>query len=240
MRRQVTIIPARFASTRFPGKPLHSILGKPLIRWTWESTQPSEDVYVATDDERIKAACEEFGAKVVMTPECANGTERCALAAQALGLDPGDVVVNLQGDALLTPPEFVASLRNTFLEFVDECAAMTLVRRRALRDEPDAVSVVCNTLGEVLYFSRQAIPAATSARLYHLGVYAYTVDALGKYVDRHAAALEISERLEQLRWLAYGFKVRALVCYPGRPLPECNSPADIPAIERELRRRGSV
>ena len=263
--RFAIIIPARFASTRYPGKPLAILRGangaaKPLVQRSWDCAQQvagAAGVWVATDDERIADMVRGFGGQVVMTsPQCRNGTERCADALGKLG-ELFDAVVNLQGDAPLTPSHVVETLVEALAG--DPGAAMATV---ALRCSPTTyahlvgdhaagrvggTTVVTTTQGRALYFSKRVIPyvpAVQSAfnpdavRL-HLGLYAYRPDALAAYAATAPSPLEELEGLEQLRFLEWGQPVRVVTFDPvGWDCIELNNPEDIPAIERVLRQRG--
>jgi len=252
------VIPARFASTRYPGKPLAMLTGadgtkKSLIERSWiaaSSVQGVDRVVVATDDDRIKDASEAFGAEVVMTsPECANGTERCAETLSALG-GGYDIVVNLQGDAPLTPPWFVedliAGLRAD--ESADVATPVLRCDGQALngfledraQGRVGGTTAVFTDARHALYFSKEVIPY-TSRRyedgeatpvFHHVGVYAYRPDALYAYQSWPTGPLETLEGLEQLRFLEQG---RSILCVEvearGRQFWELNNPEDITRIE---------
>ena len=263
--RFAIIIPARFASTRYPGKPLAMLRGahgaeKPLVQRSWECAREiagAAGVWVATDDQRIADVVRGFGGQVVMTsPDCRNGTERCADAIAKLG-EGFDAVVNLQGDAPLTPAHVVGALVDALA--ADPAAAMTTV---AVRCSPTTyahlvgdqaagrvggTTVVTTTDGRALYFSKRVIPYvsplqsgfdAAAVRL-HLGLYAYRRAALAAYAQTPPSPLEDLEGLEQLRFLEAGQPVRVITFDPvGWDCIELNNPEDIPAIERVLLERG--
>lgn len=257
------IIPARYASSRFPGKPLARLKGqggieRTLIEWSWRAAAKVPDVgrlLVATDDMRIVDEVERFGGVVVMTPpECVNGTERCAAAAANL-LDCPDIVVNFQGDAPLTPPDFVSAViahmqDNPTLAVATPaipCRGDTyrhLVEDRAA-GRVGGTTVVFNRLGEALYFSKNVIPfvpagSADEGRAVHLhvGLYAYRRDALAAYSAAPGSMLERLESLEQLRFLDQGIVVGAVLCEPpSGTMIELNNPGDAPLVEQELLRR---
>lgn len=253
-------IPARHASTRYPGKPLVELRGpdgvaKTLIRRSWEAAMAvkgADRVVVATDDARIRDHAEGFGAEVVMTSDrWRNGTERCA---EVLGLLPGhDIVVNLQGDAPLTPPWFVEDLI-AGLRAVPEAEMATPVLRtdgRALNSfladrragRVGGTTAVFGKEGRALYFSKEVIPytsriygdAEPTPVFHHVGVYAYRPAALTAYPCWEPGPLEQLEGLEQLRFLERG---RAVLCVEvearGRPFWELNNPEDVPMIEAML------
>jgi 3-deoxy-manno-octulosonate cytidylyltransferase (CMP-KDO synthetase) len=260
----VVLIPARFASSRYPGKPLVALKGasgtpKPLIQRSVEAARriPGvSGVFVTTDDERIADACAGFGVGVIMTsPECRNGTERCAEALGSLH-DP-DLVINFQGDALLTPPGFVTALIGHMAANPDAQVATPAMRQRssevrALRAEEAAgriggTSVVTANDGRALYFSKRLIPylpkgaldgEMTPVRL-HIGVYAYRPEALATYVATPVSELEELEGLEQLRFLAAGIAVDVVeVETPPFTLRELNNPGDVEPIEAALAAAG--
>ncbi len=261
----LVVIPARYASTRYPGKPLVELRGaggeaKSLIRRSWDaamSVNGVDRVVVATDDDRIRKACEAFGAEVVMTSEdCQNGTERCAEAFDALG-GGFDVVVNLQGDAPLTPAWFVedlvAGLRADPVAEVatpvlrTEGAALNgfLTDRRAGR--VGGTTAVFGANHNALYFSKEVIPytgksygdADDTPVFHHVGVYAYRPSALAAYPRWPAGPLEQLEGLEQLRFLERGAHVLCVeVEAKGRQFWELNNPEDVPRIEMMLSQMG--
>ena len=220
------IIPARYASTRFPGKPLAEINGKPMVQWVYERVQSSEvhDLAVATDDERIADCVRGFGGKVVMTsPDHASGTDRCGEAAKAMHPNDNDVVINIQGDEPLISPKEIHLLASAF---EDQTVQIATLVNPFLDDEllrnPNVVKVVKAKNGNVLYFSRLPIPYlrenATPPKNYfrHIGIYAYRYEVLRQIVQLPTSELENSEKLEQLRWLENGYTIRALECdYQG-------------------------
>jgi len=254
------VIPARFASTRYPGKPLVVLRGpdgaKSLIQRSWEAAMavPCVDaVYVATDDARIRDAAEAFGAKVLMTPSsCANGTERCAAALDVMGWEP-DLVVNLQGDAPLTPAWFVSDLIAGFQADPSVHVTTPVLRcdlqtyRNFVEDRKQGrvggTTAVFDTYMNALYFSKQVIPYVGDDLgegdeipvFHHVGVYAYRPDALREYADWAVGPLERLEGLEQLRFMERGLPVRCVeVEGKGRVFWELNNPEDVPRIEAVL------
>lgn len=260
--RAAIVIPARFASSRYPGKPLALLRGtggeaKPLIRRSWEAARavPGVDlVYVATDDARIRDAAESFGATVLMTPEsCGNGTERCA-AALTLLPDDVDIVVNLQGDAPLTPAAFVEALVARLRADRGAMMATPAIRcspqlyGRLVEDQRHGrvggTTVVFGASGDALYFSKRVIPYVPAGAAepdppvwFHVGVYAYARAALERYAALPPGRLELLEGLEQLRFLENGMPI-AVVEAPPHDVWELNNPADVPAIEALLAARG--
>ena len=260
----VILIPARYQSTRYPGKPLVELKGatgtaKPLIQRSVEAAKRIADVsgvFVTTDDDRIAEACSAFGVGVIMTsPECRNGTERCAEALSQLH-DP-DLVINFQGDALLTPPGFVEALIACMADDQDALVATPAMRLRsdevrALQAEEAAgrvggTSVVTNAQGHALYFSKRLIPHLPGGTLshemspvrLHVGVYAYRPSALERYVATPVTELETLEGLEQLRFLVAGMPIAVVdVATPPFALRELNNPEDVAPIEAALAEAG--
>lgn len=269
MPRIAIIIPARLASSRFPAKPLAPITdadGTPrmAISYTWEAAQAAArllggevEVVVATDDDAIADACAAQGIAAVMTPtDCLNGTERCAAALGALAVRP-DVVVNVQGDALLTPPDMVQRVVERLCASPDLAMATPVVaaspavlahlQADAAAGRVGGTTAACASDGRVLYFSKSIIPHAAPGTtplqpvLLHIGVYAYRPDALEAYVARPAAPLELQEGLEQLRFLDAGLPVGTVLCEaPGWNVIELNNPTDVVLIEAELARRAQL
>jgi 3-deoxy-manno-octulosonate cytidylyltransferase (CMP-KDO synthetase) len=261
------VIPARYASTRYPGKPLAELKGatgevKSLIRRSWEAAcavKGVDRVVVATDDDRIKVASEAFSAEVVMTsPDCANGTERCAEAFDVLG-GGYEIVVNLQGDAPLTPAWFVEDLvKGLRNDPVAEVATPVLrcdgralngflEDRRAGR--VGGTTAVFSKDRHALYFSKEVVPFtdATFADedetplFHHVGVYAYRPSALGAYPRWDAGPLEQLEGLEQLRFMEQGRQVLCVeVEARGRQFWELNNPEDVPRIEAMMAQMGTT
>ena len=252
------VIPARFASTRYPGKPLAELKGATgkslsLIERSWHAAcavNGVDRVVVATDDDRIKDAAIAFGAEVVMTStECANGTERCAEAHAALGGD-FDIVVNLQGDAPLTPHWFVESLVQGLIDApqaeiatpVLRCDGATLNALLADRkaDRVGGTTAVFARDHRAMYFSKEVVPFTSKTYsetdvtpvFHHVGVYAYRPDALAAYPSWPSGPLEDLEGLEQLRFMENG---RPVLCVEveanGREFWELNNPEDVPKIE---------
>lgn len=257
------VVPARYASTRYPGKPLVELTGatgdrQTLIERSWRAAcavKGADRVVVATDDDRIRQAAEAFGAEVVMTSEtCANGTERCAEAHEALG-GTHDIVVNLQGDAPLTPHWFVEDLISGLQSSpmmglatpVLRCDGATLKSLLADRREGrvGGTTAVFGVDQDALYFSKEVIPfcADTFAAdqptpvYHHVGVYAYRPDALKAYPDWPVGPLETLEGLEQLRFLENGRKILCVeVEARGKEFWELNNPEDVARIETMMKK----
>jgi 3-deoxy-manno-octulosonate cytidylyltransferase (CMP-KDO synthetase) len=260
----VILIPARYASSRYPGKPLVELKGasgttKPLIQRSVEAARRVSGVsgvFVVTDDERIAEACLPSKVGVIMTShECRNGTERCAEALAQLH-DP-DLVINLQGDALLTPPGFVEALIARMEDDRDALVATPAMQLRsdevrALQAEEaigrvGGTTVVTDDLGHALYFSKRLIPHLPAGALdgemspvrLHVGVYASRPEALERYVATPVSELEMLEGLEQLRFLAAGIPVAVVdVATPPFALRELNNPEDVAPIEQALAEAG--
>lgn len=259
------VIPARYASTRYPGKPLVPLTGatgvaQTLIERSWRAAMDVsgiDRVVVATDDDRIKDAAEAFGAEVVMTSEaCANGTERCAEAHAVLG-GTHDIVVNLQGDAPLTPAWFIESLVDG-LRAAPEAEIATPVLRcdgatltGFLEDRKagrvGGTTAVFGAGGRALYFSKEVVPYtgkpyapdADTPVFHHVGVYAYRPDALAAYPSWTTGPLEQLEGLEQLRFLENGRQVLCVeVEARGRQFWELNNPQDVPKLETMMAQMG--
>lgn len=240
MTRVAAIIPARHASTRFPGKPLAPIAGQPMIQRVYERTRRASrlaEVYVATDDARIADACADFGAPVLMTsPDHPTGTDR--LAEAALKLDH-DVIVNVQGDEPLIEPFVVDAAVDALLE--DASTHMSTVVHALegdARDDPNRVKVVLDQRGFALYFSRSAIPYHRGADAWptwqHVGLYVYRRDFLLAFVKLPRTPAEQAEELEQLRALEHGHRIRVAVVEGWRSAP-VDVPGDVAAVEALLR-----
>lgn len=238
--KSVIVIPARYASSRFPGKPLASILGKPMIQHVWEraSASHADAVLVATDDERIAQAVRNFGGVAVMTKQDhPSGTDRIAEAVEKCGIDP-EIIVNVQGDEPLMPPqvidEIIELMRN------DASCEMATVAVPGVREKmtPDNVKVVMDNAHRALYFSRAEIPFVRSggvaAPIYlHWGIYAYRRETLRKFVQLPAGILENSEKLEQLRALENGIAIKVIVS--ELESIGVDTPADLAKAEAKLR-----
>ncbi len=259
------VIPARFASSRYPGKPLVPLKGaggvsRTLIERSWAAACQvggAARVVVATDDGRIRDTAEGFGAEVVMTSStCANGTERCAEAFDALG-GGFDIVVNLQGDAPLTPPWFIedlvaglradpmAEVATPVLRCDGRALNGFLADRRAGR--VGGTTVVFTKDRHALYFSKEVIPFTSrhygedepTPVFHHVGVYAYRPSALGAYPRWDAGPLEQLEGLEQLRFMEHGHRILCVeVNARGREFWELNNPEDVAKLEGMMAQMG--
>lgn len=238
------VIPARYASTRFPGKPLAMLSGKSMIQRVHEQAMASGagQVVVATDDERIAGAAREFGADVAMTStRHSSGTERIAEVARSRGWSDTATVVNLQGDSPLMPAQSLVQAAG-LLAAHPTAALATLCTGIGNAEEfhnPNVVKVVMDSAGRALYFSRSPIPCPAHGATgqppawRHLGIYAYRVGALLKLAASPPCELETVERLEQLRalWLGMEIRVAAARAVHG---PDVDTPADVAIVERHL------
>ncbi|WP_225205328.1 3-deoxy-manno-octulosonate cytidylyltransferase [Novosphingobium huizhouense] len=263
--RVLVVVPARFASSRFPGKPLALLRGadgaqRPLVERSWRAAcrvSEAARVVIATDCDEIATCARGFGAEVVMTPQhCRNGTERCAAALAALG-EEVEIVVNLQGDAPLTPPALVSALigrmrADPTLPVCTPALPCTPTMLRALVEDQAAgrvggTTVVFDAAGDALYFSKRVIPFVPQNALaerpgavhLHAGLYAYRPAALAAYAALPPSPLEELEGLEQLRFLDAGIRVGLAVCpMPAWDLVELNNPGDAPVIEAIMAAHG--
>jgi 3-deoxy-manno-octulosonate cytidylyltransferase (CMP-KDO synthetase) len=241
------LIPARYASTRLPGKPLADLAGKPLVIRVAERARTSgaTRVVVATDDERIAEVAREHGVNAVMTrADHATGTDRLAEAATLLGLEPDEIVVNVQGDEPLLAPRLIRRMAHLLDEHRDASIATAChpIHDSADAFNPNVVKVVLDARGYALYFSRATIPwardafAETRDRLpdvlpmyRHYGLYAYRVDFLLTYPTLAPAPIERFEALEQLRALWHGYRI-AVEVTAGTPAPGVDTPDDLERV----------
>lgn len=240
----LAILPARYGSTRFPGKPLTPIAGKPMIQHVWERTCTAKHVdavVVATDDERIREACLAFGAEVEMTRgDHPTGTDRLAEVAERRD---HDVIVNVQGDEPLIEG-FVVDAAVEALTKDDRAAMSTIVHRAAPEayHDPNRVKVVLDSSGFALYFSRAAIPYRRKdtgiAPLQHVGLYVYRRDFLLEIVKLDRSPAEVTEELEQLRALENGYRIRAAEIEGWTSVP-VDVPEDVAVVEAALARQAN-
>ena len=235
----VVVIPARYASERLPGKPLADIAGKPMIRRVWEcaTTSSAVEVVIATDDPRVFDACKAFGADVCMTSaKHPSGTDRLAEVSDQRGWSASRIVVNLQGDEPTMPSQLIDDVASLVdLPDTDIGTLASPVANASMLDDPNVVKVVCDDSGLALYFSRAPIPycrdasdlpLVLSTALHHHGIYAYRVDALRRIVSEPPSAIERCERLEQLRAMSLGLRIR--VGIPNEaPGPGIDTPEDL-------------
>ncbi len=242
MMKVIGVIPARFASTRFPGKPLELLKNKPLLQWAVEGAKKStklDQVIVATDDDRIEKLCHQINVEVVRTsPECATGTDRIYEATKNLSFD---VALNIQGDEPLIGPEYIDPLVAAFRDSKNLDMA-TLAHPLAEIDVANlnAVKVIINEQSEAIYFSRFAIPysreafsANSRASLKHIGLYAYTKSFLQKFCSTPQTEIEKSESLEQLRALYLGARIK--VIQVEKPTYGVDTPEDLRRLEALLK-----
>lgn len=246
--KTIAVIPSRYGSTRFPGKSLAPICGKPLVRWVVEAclkAKTPDEVVVATDDERIAAAVEGSGARAVMTPsDLPSGTDRVAAAAAAA---PDDIVVNVQGDEPLIDPDLIDRvaevLRGDRAGAFQMATASTPIRSTEDLAAPSVVKVVTAADGGALYFSRHAIPfrrdgepdLTTQFWQRHIGIYAYRGAFLSRLVSTPPCDLERTEKLEQLRALWLGGRIA--VVRTDEPGIGVDRPEDVAVVESILRGR---
>ena len=259
------VIPARYESSRYPGKPLVNLVGatgkgRSLIERSWRaahSVAGVDRIVVATDDTRIQALAHDFGADVIMTStDCANGTERCAEAHELL-TEHYDIIVNFQGDAPLTPHWFVEELIKCVKAISDDVVATPVLRCNStmlaeLRADRSAgrvggTTAVFDTKNRAMYFSKEVIPYTESDYspvmkvpvFHHVGVYAYRASVLEQYITWPVGCLEHNEGLEQLRFMENGQPVMCVeVDSHGRLFWELNNPEDKPKIEKMLAKMG--
>jgi 3-deoxy-manno-octulosonate cytidylyltransferase (CMP-KDO synthetase) len=206
----IGLIPARYASTRFPGKPLVVINGKPMIQWVYENASKSSslsDVVVVTDDERILKAVSSFKGKAMMTKSShQSGTDRCAEAA--LHFPRAAAFINIQGDEPRIHPGQIDQVAQLLKQGADLATLARLERQSDLLTDSNIVKVVRNTDGNALYFSRSPIPASAESFLVHVGIYGFRRNILQQITGLPVSDLERSERLEQLRWLENGYQIQ--------------------------------
>jgi 3-deoxy-manno-octulosonate cytidylyltransferase (CMP-KDO synthetase) len=240
------IIPARYASSRFPGKPLADILGKPMLWHVYRQACRCEQltrVVLATDDERIAAAAESLNVPVVMTrSDHPSGTDRVLEAAEQLQVPADAVVVNIQGDQPVMAPQMLGQLVAPFAR--SDTRVTTLVRKAAPADVAgaDAVTVTFSRTGRALYFSRSVIPfardGAGGAVYQHVGMYAFRMEALQTFVALGPSPLEKTERLEQLRLLENDIAIHVVVT--EHVSADVDRPEDIAAVARLLKEQSSA
>lgn len=238
MKRIVAVIPARYQSSRFPGKPLSLIAGKIMIQWVYEQVKKvagMDEVIVATDDERIYNEVRQFQGIAVMTGECNCGTERVYKAIQGYQCD---IVINVQGDEPLIKPEMINELIDVFSD--DGVIMATLCKEITKFEDlhnPNIVKVVRDKKENAIYFSRYSIPYDRDAQrnvkyFKHIGIYGYKKDFLKEYIQMEKTPLEMAENLEQLRILENGYKIRVKETkYDSMGV---DTPEDVCKIEKEM------
>lgn len=249
MSRVMGIIPARWASSRFPGKMLVPLCGKPLIQWVWERAIQAKNlaaVVVATDDDRIRDAVQTFGGEVVMTsPDLPSGTDR---VAAALSGQHAAAAINIQGDEPLIEPALIDQLAREICSTGswDMVTAAEPLTDPALIKQPSVVKVVCDREGRAMYFSRSTIPFVRDPEdqiergryLRHIGIYAYRRTFLEQLVQTPPTHLENAEKLEQLRALYIGGRIKVIETQ-SRALG-VDTPDDVPVAEAALRANSVV
>jgi len=244
----VGIIPARYGSSRFPGKPLAKLGGKCVIEWVYsQASKVLDDVVVATDDERIYDEVKRFGGKVEMTSvNHKSGTDRCWEAYQKAGIK-ADVVINIQGDEPFIQPKQIEGLMRCFDDAGTDIATMVKPfepgTKYEVMENPNCVKCVRGEKGEALYFSRSVVPYLrgvekdewSSMETYykHLGIYAYKTDVLAEIVTMEQGRAEKIESLEQLRWLENGFKIKTAIT--KTETIGIDTPEDLEKAERLLK-----
>ncbi len=248
MTEFVVVIPARFASTRLPGKPLRKINGKTMIEHVYDRAQESgaSDVIIATDDDRIADAAKAFGARVCMTGiDHQSGTERIAEVADLLGWDDAQIVVNLQGDEPSMPAQLINQCASLLADGAADIATLASpFLNREDYESPNCVKVIRDKNNHAIYFSRALIPYARSdehrevareTALHHHGIYAYRCGILRQLVTALPSQLEISEQLEQLRALSLGMTIVVGVP-PVRPGIGIDTEADLDRAAKDMKR----
>ncbi|MBY7857899.1 3-deoxy-manno-octulosonate cytidylyltransferase [Vibrio fluvialis] len=239
------VIPARYQSTRLPGKPLADIAGKPMVQWVYEQAiqAGAERVIIATDDARVEQAVLAFGGTVCMTsPDHQSGTERLAEVVKLMGIEDNHIIVNVQGDEPLIPPSIIRQVADNLA--ASQAPMATLAVEISHEDEvfnPNAVKVVTDKDGYALYFSRATIPwdrdnfakdkTVVQPLMRHIGIYAYRAGFINTYIQWPASQLEKIECLEQLRVLWYGEKIHVAVALEAPPAG-VDTPEDLDAVRR--------
>jgi 3-deoxy-manno-octulosonate cytidylyltransferase (CMP-KDO synthetase) len=230
------IIPARFDSSRFPGKVLEPIDGQPMLQWVWNKARQSgaDSVTIATDHERVCTVATEFGATVMMTSgQHSTGTDRLVEAATQLGFSDDSVIVNVQADEPTIPPALIQQVAHNCLHY--PCDVATLcepIDNEADKHDPNIVKVVSGIDGQALYFSRAPIPHHGTAYR-HIGLYAYRASFLSQVPSLQPCVLEKAESLEQLRWLSNGKPIHVdIAC--ARSGNGIDTPADLFALKVQL------
>ncbi len=238
------VIPARYSSSRLPGKPLADIGGKPMVQWVYEQAMQAgaEDVIVATDDDRVSSVVEQFDGKVCMTsPNHESGTERLAEVVEKMAIPADHIIVNVQGDEPLIPPSIIRQVADNLAAC--EAPMATLAVEIDSEDEvfnPNAVKVVADSRSYAMYFSRATIPwdrdnfakqdkTIANPLMRHIGIYAYRAGFISTYINWAPSALEQIECLEQLRVLWYGEKIHVAVAKEA-PAAGVDTQEDLDAV----------
>lgn len=239
------VIPARYQSTRLPGKPLADIAGKPMVQWVYEQAMQAgaDRVIVATDDARVEQAVNAFGGTVCMTsPDHQSGTERLAEVVKRMSIEDDHIIVNVQGDEPLIPPSIIRQVADNLA--ASQAPMATLAVEISDAEEvfnPNAVKVVIDKDGYALYFSRASIPwdrdnfandkTIVQPLMRHIGIYAYRAGFINTYIHWQPSQLEKIESLEQLRVLWYGEKIHVAVALEAPPAG-VDTPEDLEAVRR--------
>lgn len=257
--KTIIVIPSRYGSTRLPAKPLKIIAGTSLVERVYtiaRAVNNVDEVFVATDDDRIYAHVEQFGGKAVMTPaECKNGTERACRLAEALEETP-DIIINLQGDAVLTPPWIVQALvdkmqSDASIKIATPAVRLTKEKYETLlkskeNGEVGGTTVTFDTHNNAMYFSKRVIPLLRddddNPPVYrHIGMYAYRFDALRHFLSLPESTFEKAEKIEVLRALEDGMKVKIVpVDYKGRTHWAVDSQEDVEMVEKIIAQEGEL
>ena len=238
------VIPARYQSTRLPGKPLADIGGKPMIQWVYEQAKQAgaDKVIVATDDHRVEEVVKAFDGEVCMTsPDHQSGTERLAEVVQKMNIADDQIIVNVQGDEPLIPPSIISQVAKNLANSIAPMATLGVeISDEAEAFNPNAVKVVMDKEGYALYFSRATIPwdrdnfsgeekVISQPLLRHIGIYAYRAGFINTYINWQPSTLEKIESLEQLRVLWYGEKIHVDVAEEA-PAAGVDTPEDLEAV----------
>ncbi|MFH1223613.1 MAG: 3-deoxy-manno-octulosonate cytidylyltransferase [Pseudomonadota bacterium] len=253
--KAVIVIPSRYGSTRFPGKPFVKVAGVGMLNRVWriaKAVKGVDEVYVATDDKRIFDEVEKFGGKAVMTSsECPNGTHRVLETLEKLEVSDkswtrSDIAVNFQGDAVVTPPWVIEALISEMKKDKNILIATPAIEVRG--EKTAGTMVTFDTNHNALFFSRAQIPnsknhpdAKDIKRFRHIGIYAYTYDALRKFCSLEPTPLEKIEKLEQLRALENGIPIKVVeVDYKGRTHGSIDTPDDVKTVEDIIKKEGEL
>lgn len=245
------VIPARYQSTRLPGKPLADIGGKPMVQWVYEQAiqAGAENVIIATDDERVESAVIAFGGQVCMTsPNHESGTERLAEVVDLMGIADDHIIVNVQGDEPLIPPSIITQVANNLASSQAPMATLAVeIEDEAEVFNPNAVKVLTDKDGYAMYFSRATIPwdrdsfadggkTIKQPLMRHIGIYAYRAGFINTYINWEPTALEKIEFLEQLRVLWYGEKIHVEVAKEA-PAAGVDTPEDLELVRQIIARQ---
>lgn len=245
--KTVGIIPSRYNSSRFPGKPLVDIAGRPMIQWVYENACKADlfnSVYVATDNQKIYDCVNTFGGRALITNSnhtC--GTDRLAECVDILALDDEDIVLNIQGDEPLIDAEMISDLRNVFNdEGVYMGTLMKLIEKKDELVNPNVVKVIVDANSNAIYFSRYCLPYERNSQSIehykHIGIYGYKVWFLKKFSKLPKGKLEVTESLEQLRVIENGYKIR--VAKTRFQSIGVDTPEQLIEVENEIIKRGMM